>query len=193
MGDWKRDLGKFSGSTGGEAVAKNCEKCGKPLKDPKFRLCFNCNQAAREGGHGDSGGHSSGLAPDYLQGGFFDENGCLRERYLAKGGDADRIAKQLGLDRPPMITHQLRRFYGHVRAAENRLKMTRNFPAVNIDLKKLDSFVAEAKGKGKIPDLFYDFITKNLDAVKTEKDFLDGFLEHFQAVVGFFTFHHPKK
>jgi CRISPR-associated protein Csm2 len=193
MGDWKKELNKYSVSTGGAAVAKNCEKCGKPLKDPKYRLCFNCSQAARESGSGGAGGGSNALSPDYLQGGYFDAKGYLRERYIARGGDADGIAKQLGFDRPPMVTHQLRRFYGHVRAAENRLKMTGDFPAVYIDLKKLDSFVAEAKGKGKIPDLFYDFITKNLDAIKTEKDFMDGFLEHFQAVVGFFTFHHPKK
>lgn len=133
------------------------------------------------------------LPEDYLKGGYFDEKANLRERYVAKDGDADNIAKQLGNERPTMTNHQLRRFYSHVRAAENRLKMTANWPAVYVDLKKLEPFVSEAKGKGKIPDLFYTFMIRNLAAVKSKEDFVNGFLEHFQAIVAFFTYHHPKK
>lgn len=137
----------------------------------------------------------SKLPDDYLAGGYFDEQGNLRERYIAKDGDADIIAKQLGWARPAMTNHQLRRFYGHVRAAANRLDMTENFSAVYINLKKLDPFVSEAKGKGKIPDLFYDFVIKNIKVIRPDhkEDFTKGFLEHFQAVVAFFTFHYPKK
>lgn len=188
MGDWKKDLEKHPSNAGGGAVGKRCEKCGKPVKDDKFKYCFLCNEAVKAAGN--SGG---GLAADYLVKGYFDEKGNLFERYVARGGDADTIAKQLGNDRPAMTNHQLRRFFGHVRAAENRLRMTGNFPAVYIDLKKIEPFVAEAKGKGKIPDLFYDVMNKNLATVKTEKDFMKGFLEHFQAVVAFFTSNHPKK
>lgn len=189
MGDWKKELSKLSTGKGGGTVLKKCGKCGKPLRKPKFDLCYDCNQAVKKG----MGTEKQGLKPDYLQGGYFDENGCLKERYLAKGGDADNLAQDLGFAKPAMTNNQLRRFYGHVRAAENRLRMTKNYLPVYIDLKKLEPFVAEAKGKKKIPALFYDFMTKNLENIKTEKDFIDGFMEHFQAVVGFFTFHHPKK
>ncbi|HPL96017.1 MAG: type III-A CRISPR-associated protein Csm2 [Smithellaceae bacterium] len=134
-----------------------------------------------------------GLATDYLMQGYFDEKENLFERYVAKDGDADVIARLLGVAKPAMTNHQLRRFYSHVREAENRLKMTDDFKAAYIDLKKLEPFVSEAKGKGKIPDLFFDFILKNVSAVKSKKDFLDGFLEHFQAVVAYFTFYYPKK
>ena len=63
------------------------------------------------------------------------------------------IARLFGVAKPAMINHQLRRFYSHVREAENRLKMTDDFKAAYIDLKKLEPFVSDAKGKGKIPDL----------------------------------------
>lgn len=185
MADWKKDLSKRSSYGGASVPVKKCEKCGQPLKDSKFKYCYKCNAAMTTS--------LSGLPTDYLAQGYFDEEGNLFERYIVKDGDADDIAKQLGSDKPAMTNHQLRRFYNHVRAAENRLQMSNNFEAVYIDLKKLDPFVAEAKGKGKIPDLFYKFMTKNLASVKTEKDFLKGFLDHFQAVVAFFTFHHPKK
>ncbi len=51
--------------------------------------------------------------------------------------------------------------------------------------------VADARGKSqpKIPDLFADFIQRNVDAVKTQKDFLFGFLPHFEALIGFGTSH----
>lgn len=185
MADWKKDLSKHSNYGGASFPAKKCEKCGQPLKDSKFKYCYKCNEAMKT--------YESGLTADYLAQGYFDEKGNLFERYIVKDGDADKIARQLGEAKPVMTNHQLRRFYSHVRAAENRLEMSNNFEAVYIDLKKLDPFVAEAKGKGKIPDLFYNFMTKNLTTVKTEKDFSKGFLEHFQAVVAFFTFHYPKK
>ncbi len=188
MEDWKKELSTLSTGRGGEKV-KKCGKCGKPLRDPKFDLCYDCAKKSRP----DIGAPREGLKPDYLQGGYFDENGYLKERYIIKGGDADSIAKRLGLETPAMTNNQLRRFYGHVRAAENRLRMTNNFSPVYLDLKKLEPLVAEAKGKRKIPDIFYDFMTKNLDSVKTKEDFIEGFMEHFQAIVGFFTFHHPKK
>jgi len=133
------------------------------------------------------------ITEGYLKDGYFDETGNLFEEYIKKGGIADLIAEVLGKEKPEMKNHQLRRFYGHVRAAENRLRMTNDFNAVYRDIKKLEPFVAEAKGKNKIPKTFYDFIMRNTNAVKNKKDFLEGFLEHFQAVVAFFTLHYPKK
>ena len=91
MRDFKSQLQDAKGASGPGGV-KKCEKCGKPLKDPKFRLCFSCNQEARGAVQDGEGG---GLAPDYLRDGYFDEKGNLKERYIAKGGDADLIAKQL--------------------------------------------------------------------------------------------------
>ena len=46
---------------------------------------------------------------------------------------------------------------------------------------------ADAFGKmpPKIPEIFHDFIKSNVAAVKNEKDFLKGFLPHFEALVGF--------
>lgn len=158
-----------------------------------FRDSSPQNQSSQRGGQSYQDRSSYRLPADYLSGGYLDDKNNLKERYIARNGDADQIARELGNAKPAMTNHQLRRFYSHVRAAENKLRMTDNFPSVLIDLKKLDPFVAEAKGKGKIPDLFYTFMIRNLETVKTKKDFTDGFLEHFQAVVAYFTFHHPKK
>ena len=51
----------------------------------------------------------------------------------------------------------------------------------------LDATAADAFGKSprKIPESFHEFIRCNVDAVHDEKDFLEGFLPHFEALVGF--------
>jgi hypothetical protein len=55
------------------------------------------------------------------------------------------------------------------------------------DFYKLDVSAADAYGKDtkKIPRIFHDFIKANVAAVKTEGDFLKGFLPHFEALLGF--------
>lgn len=187
MGDLKSELSKHFKGSGGNAV-KKC-KCGKSINKPEFDQCYSCSQNGKTG----ATQQSANLPDGYLVGGYFDEKENLSEKYIVEY--ADDIANKMCSARPAMTNHQLRRFYGHVRANANRLEMTANFHAVYIDLKKLVPFVSEAKGKGKVPDLFYNFIINNLKAIRPEheEDFTKGFLEHFQAVVAFFTFHYSKK
>jgi CRISPR type III-A-associated protein Csm2 len=148
---------------------KNCSVCGRPLKDARFDMCYNCHQKSRS------------IPDDYLKDGYFTEKGHLRIELLTS--TADHLAKVFGFDN--LSRSQLRRFYGHVRAAENRLEMLGDFEPVKVDIFKLDSFVAEAKGKGKVPESFYRFVKSNLAQVTDEKSFKKGFLEHFQAVVAY--------
>jgi len=173
---------------GGMSAQKKC-KCGNTIKDPKHDTCYSCFQKGREGDSVTS--KSNFKIPDnYLKDGYFDQNNCLYEELLTT--IADQIASAFSSSYPKLKNHQLRRFYQHARAAENRLKMTHDWPCVNVDIKKLKAFVAEAKGKGKVSEVFYEFINMNLDNIKDEKSFLQGFLEHFQAIVAYFTYYNPK-
>lgn len=167
-------------------MKKKCRKCGKPLKDDsRFDTCFECGQKDKR----ENDSCSVGLPPEYiskLEKGYFDANGYLWEDFITTM--ASKIAKSFN----GLKNHQLRRFYGHAKAAENRLRMTGDWDAVNVDIKKLSSFASEAKGKIKIPQSFYDFIDKNIKSISSKKDFEQGFMEHFQAVVAYFTYHYPK-
>ena len=164
---------------GGDLSQKRCSKCGKPIKNPKFDTCYDCSQKMQGGG-------TSNLPKGYLSGCYFNERGVLHEELVS--GMADSVARSF----KGLKNNQIRRFYHHVRDAANKLKMTGDWQSVNIDVKKLGAFVAEAKGKDKIPDAFYQFIVKNLDCVTNEKSFTQGFLEHFQAVLAYFTYYNPK-
>lgn len=189
MGDWNKEIEKIRGPGESSEPANNKCICGKPKK-VEFPTCWSCSQKHKSAGASKG---CTGLAADYLEKGYFDERGNLFQRYIIRGCDADDIALQLGSGHPAMTNHQLRRFYGHVRAADNRLNTTGDFSAVHGDLIRLEPLVSEARGKGKVPQLFYDFLLRNLTEVKTGRDFTKGFLEHFQAVVAYFTYHHPKK
>jgi CRISPR type III-A-associated protein Csm2 len=93
---------------------------------------------------------------------------------------------------PQLTTGQLRRFFQHCRGIETRLKSgTAAWARIRPQFEFLDAAAADAYGKQsrKIPDVFYHFIRRNVAAVKSEKDFLEGFLPHFEALVGFASLH----
>jgi CRISPR-associated protein Csm2 len=184
MSDWKDELSGLY--KGGGGVKKKCMECGKEFepKEAHHKTCFECAKKKKAGSAA-----LEGLPSEYLkklEKGYFDNNNCLLEEFLTNM--ASDVAKSFGTK---LKNHQLRRFYGHIKAADNRLKMTGDWRCVNLDVKKLSSLVAEAKGKDKVPDSFYKFIDANICKIKNQKDF-EAFVEHFQAVVAYFTYHYPK-
>ncbi len=119
--------------------------------------------------------------------GYFDAAGNLRIAFVVR----DRlvpIAEDLANARPPLTVHQVRRFFQHCRAIEAKLRAKAStWAAEEAAFRQLDVAAADAFGKAppKISRLFHDFIMSNVAAVKNEKDFLKGFLPHFEALVGF--------
>ncbi len=119
--------------------------------------------------------------------GYFDAAGNLRIEFVLR----DRlvpIAEDLANAQPPLTVHQIRRFFQHCRAIEAKLRAkTSTWAAEEAAFRQLDVAAADAFGKmpPKIPEMFHHFIKSNVAAVKNEKDFLKGFLPHFEALVGF--------
>lgn len=127
--------------------------------------------------------------PGYLNDGYF-EGGNLRPELVSRD-KMDALAHEMANDRPGLTKHQLRRFFNHCRAIEARLKSgASTWEAERANFLKLDIAAAAAapspdRNDPKIPRLFHDFIKRNVQAVRTETDFLKGFLPHFEALVGF--------
>ena len=130
------------------------------------------------------------LWPGYLTGGYFGPDGNLKPELVSRE-KVDSLVSEMGKARPSLTSHQLRRFFSHCRAIEARLKANLSrasrWSAEVAEFRKLDVAAADGYGKSsrKIPKLFHDFVEQNVAAVKTEKDFLEGFLPHFEALVGF--------
>ena len=133
--------------------------------------------------------------PDYLKGGYFDEQGHLKIEFVTRE-KVEPLAKAMCEDRSGLTTHQIRRYFGHCRAIETRLKSAGTpWASVWPEVKKLDIAAADGAGKQppKIPSLFHDFIRRNVDQIKTKDDFLRGFLPHFEALLGFGQAHFRKE
>jgi len=152
------------------------------------------------GGGGPPGGQGQETVgqywPSYLSDGYFDANGCLKVEYVSRER-VEPLVKAMCQASNGLTSHQIRRYFGHCRAVENRLKSSgESWACLLPEIKKLEIAAADGvhkKPKPKIPALFHDFIRKNVAAIKMEKDFLHGFLPHFEAVVGFGTAHFKKE
>jgi len=130
-------------------------------------------------------GELFGLWSDYLQGGYFDADANLKPEYVSRASVEQLVHS---MRQAKLTMSQLRRFFQHCRAIEAKLRAkTSTWRAEEAVFRKLDVAAADAIGKSppKIPRLFHDFIQLNVAAVKSEQDFLNGFLPHFEALVGF--------
>lgn len=131
--------------------------------------------------------HVEQLWQDYLQGGYFDAEGHLRIEYVSRE-KVEPLVRAMANASPKLTTGQIRRFFQHCRRLETRLQTREaGWAQVRPQVEFLDAAAQDAFGKTprKIPALFRDFIQRNIAAVRSEKDFREGFLPHFEALVGF--------
>ena len=187
MGDWKKDLGKHSSYSGGGSSVKKCEKCGKPLKDDKFKFCFACNEVMKAGGGGGFPSHASKLRDDYLEGGYFDEkNGknYIKENVFIKW--AQEVSSDLKLQSPPMTSAAIRRYFSKLRAIEYKYKMNHDFDLAREGIYAFARDVSYTENRNVTPVLFSRFIEKNIAESKKSPEHFRAFVEHFQSVVAYF-------
>ena len=91
-----------------------------------------------------------------------------------------------------LTTGQIRRFFNHCREIERRLNVDgESWHQVSAGFEALCYHAQNAVAARKIPQEFQNFIDENVKRVVAEKEprraraFLDGFLPHFEALVGF--------
>jgi CRISPR type III-A-associated protein Csm2 len=131
--------------------------------------------------------HVAQLWRGYLESGYFDTEGNLRIDYVSRE-TVEPLVREMARARPALTTGQIRRFFQHCRRIETRLKSREaTWAQVRPQVVFLDSAAQDAYGKSsrKIPALFRDFIQRNVAAIQSEKDLREGFLPHFEALVGF--------
>lgn len=169
---------------------RNRGRFNKPFAQ-KFQNQSSSNRPPSQHGRNDDRNNEKSLDEvwkDYLKDGYFDDEGNLREE-LVKRENLQALVKEMAFARPnPLSSNQLRRFFQHCRAVESRvLSKHSNWEKERVAFMQIDSAAADAYGKQdkKIPKIFHDFIQRNVALVKTEKDFTNGFLKHFEALVGF--------
>ena len=116
---------------------------------------------------------------------------CLHTAFVSKKF-VDPLARNLANANPRLTTGQIRRFFNHCREIERRLKVDgESWPRVAADFEVLSAHAQYASSgqNRKIPVGFRLFIDNNIDRVTSSENpsiaFLEGFVPHFEALVGF--------
>lgn len=119
----------------------------------------------------------------------------LTQEYLTS--EAEEKAKNFA--RNDLDSSQLRKFYNDFKLLERKIqhKSERDFEKEILPLIKfVKSKIAYSAGRevsgrrGKktlVPPEFKEHMDKQIDSIKTEKDF-KNFLLHYQAIIGFYTY-----
>ena len=154
----------------------------------------------RDRGRGSPGRRSSGDLPRFPDTYFGNDDngrGYLRADFVSKR-NVEPWAKHLARNsRPSLTTSQIRRFFNHCREIERRLNVDgQSWAQVSARFESLCSHAQYARSANKIPGDFQKFIDDNVRRVTSAQDpgkaFLDGFVPHFEALVGFFAAAHTR-
>ena len=155
------------------------------------------NQGQRGRGRGDQGRQSSRSLPQFPKTYFgIDDSGrgYLQADFVSKR-NIDPWAKHLTKNSEPKLTaSQIRRFFNHCREIERRLNVDgQSWAQVSARFESLCSHAQYARSAKKIPEEFQQFIDDNVRRVTSAQDpgkaFVDGFVPHFEALVGFAAAH----
>ena len=118
---------------------------------------------------------------------FLNEKGNFKENLL--NIEAKGEAEKLRSAKPKLNETQIRKFFNEVKFFEKRLKDNNNsdecFEKIFPLIKMLKAKVAYAFGRRVVPKEFVDFLNKNINEIKSKKDF-QAFALHFEAIVGYY-------
>ena len=151
----------------------------------------------RDRGRGSPGRPSSSNLPRFPDTYFGNDDngrGYLRADFVSKRNVepwAEHLARK---STPRLTTSQIRRFFNHCREIERRLNVDgQSWAQVSARFESLGSHAQYAKSANKIPEEFQRFIDDNVRRVTSAQDpgkaFVEGFVPHFEALVGFAAAH----
>ncbi len=185
---------------------KTCNNCGETFipRQSFHTLCDNCHRQQRGSGpqsgrqnrqQGSRGHVRGGALPQFPDSYFAKDNKdqlYLLPDFVSKE-KVDILAQRLANDQNRLTTGQARRFFNHCRDVERRLNFGESWERVSASFESLSAHAQNANSARKIPYDFQRFIDDNVIRVTSADDqrkaFLDGFLPHFEALIGYGSAH----
>jgi len=165
---------------GGASGSPKCQKCGKPVREARFKFCYECNQKQRES---DSGGvnRDASLPKECIFSSFYDEGGHLRrEIFIESAKGASEVFMQANISQT-----SIRNLFHLLKDMGNRLQADRNFD-FGAAKETFYKFVRQVEYNVKrqvLHPVFQEFSERHLDvSTKNKKEFL-GFIEYLTSIV----------
>lgn len=115
------------------------------------------------------------------------------KEFADENGYADTLAKKFGRE---LKTTQLRKFFGAIKRIEGDLKEKR-WDEIKADFFLLKPKLANAKGRGLIPEEFYEFMKICMSKVDVgsdneKKENFQRMIEFIEAVVAYHKYYNPR-
>jgi translation initiation factor 2B subunit (eIF-2B alpha/beta/delta family) len=174
-----RDAPGWGKLASGPSSQPKCQKCGKPLKDPKYKLCYECNQKARS--EQAEGGKSLALPASCVFQSFYDDRGHLRRQIFI---EAARELSDLFM-KANISQTSIRNLFNLLKDMANRLQADRNLD-FGIAQETFYRFVRQVEYNVKrqvLNPIFQEFAERHLNvSTKDRKEFM-GFVEYLTSIV----------
>ncbi len=176
-------VGWQKSGSGVGGVAK-CQNCGKPVKDPKFKFCWECDQKMKKEGGGDF--QTISLPKECIFETFYDSKNHLRREIFIES--ADRAS---GTFMNANISQtSLRNLFHLLKDMANRLQADKKLDfgvAVETFFKFHRQVVYNVNRKGDrgplLHPVFKEFVESHTDvATKSREEYL-GFVEYLTSIV----------
>jgi CRISPR/Cas system CSM-associated protein Csm2 small subunit len=168
---------------GAGGVAK-CQKCGKPLRDPKFKYCYDCDQKMKKEGPGDQ--QAVSLPKECVFESFYDDSNHLRREVFIESADkASKVFMNANISQT-----SLRNLFHLLKDMANRMQADKklDFGVARETFYKFHRQVvynANRKAeKGYIIDpVFKEFVDNHTDVATRSKEEYFGFVEYLTSIV----------
>jgi CRISPR/Cas system CSM-associated protein Csm2 small subunit len=176
-------VGWQKSGSGGGGVAK-CQNCGKPVKDPKFKFCWECDQKMKKEGAGDF--QTISLPKECIFETFYDSKTHLRREIFIESADkASEIFMNANISQT-----SLRNLFHLLKDMANRLQADKRLDfgvAVETFFKFHRQVVYNVNRKGDrgplLHPVFKEFVESHTDvATKSREEYL-GFVEYLTSIV----------
>lgn len=120
-----------------------------------------------------------------LDKGYFNNNQLKKEFIIDYPQELVKIFQS---DQTKNKPTQIRRFYDQCKTKiEGRYRLTGDFEWVKKELLLIIPIASAAKNKGHVTNEFFGYMEKNInEAVKSPVNFIDGFIPHFQSIIGYY-------
>ena len=126
------------------------------------------------------------LPKNYLKDGYFYQKGndkVIRKEYIVDF--PQEIAQNLSRDKNTNKRSQIRKFYEYALRIQVLMRRNENdYQLLEADLMRLKPFVRYAQTRGRVSELFVEFIERNLSSIHSIEDF-EVFVKHFEAVIAY--------
>lgn len=135
------------------------------------------------GGRSGIGNAPLNLPDGYLARGYYEDadKKILRVEYIIDY--PKEIVGQLKMEKNKNKSSQLRKYYEFVIRIKDRLRQTNaSYDEMKSAIASLIPYAEYARTRGKVSDYFRKFISKNVNSIHDEKDFM-AFAKHFEAII----------